>query len=44
MQIDTSKVSEADGQGTPLTLPLLKLVSEARAEHGMRQHDYESYR
>lgn len=44
MQLDTSKATEATQGGAAITLPLLQLVSEARAEHGMRQHDHESYR
>lgn len=41
MKIDTSGAPQGTGD---LSLPLLRLVSEARNEHGMRQHDYERYR
>ncbi|CAO1614396.1 unnamed protein product [Sympodiomycopsis kandeliae] len=44
MKLDLSKAADAPAGGGSLTLPLLKLISEARNEHGMRQHDYASYR
>lgn len=44
MRLDTTKASAAQEDGSQITLNLLKLVSEARNEHGMRQLDYERYR
>lgn len=43
MKLDTAKASEAQSGGQ-ISIALLKLVSEARNEHGMRQLDYERYR
>lgn len=44
MRLDTSRAAPSDASSPRITLPLLKLVNEARNEHGMRQHDYERYR
>lgn len=43
MKLDIAKTSEAQSGGQ-ISIALLKLVSEARNEHGMRQLDYERYR
>ncbi|PWN22249.1 hypothetical protein BCV69DRAFT_267506 [Microstroma glucosiphilum] len=44
MRLDTTKASAIPEDGSKITFSLLKLVSEARNEHGMRQLDYERYR
>lgn len=44
MRLDTAGDPQAIPDGGSIRFPVLKLISEARAEHGMRQHDYERYR
>ncbi|PWN27755.1 hypothetical protein BDZ90DRAFT_252247 [Jaminaea rosea] len=43
MRLDTTRAAPS-GNAAHISLPLLRLVNEARNEHGMRQHDYERYR
>lgn len=43
MRLDTTKAAPSEN-AAHISLPLLRLVNEARNEHGMRQHDYERYR
>ncbi|CAO1637026.1 unnamed protein product [Parajaminaea phylloscopi] len=44
MRVDTTKAAEVQDQGPAISLNALRLVSEARNQHGLRQHDYERYR
>lgn len=45
MRLDTTRAEEAQQQGAqPIAVAVLDLVSQARNEHGMRHHEYDTYR